>query len=51
MFLLVGKGLIFKEELIRKLGEWGIVNVENVVSKVEQTGFTQCGRHKILLVK
>ena len=51
MFLVVGKGTFLKDALIKKLEEWGVSNGNMVISKVEQTGFAQCGKHKILLVK
>jgi hypothetical protein len=51
MFLVVGKGAFMKESLIKQLVEWGSVNVSEVIKTVEKTGFVQCGKYRILLVK
>lgn len=51
MFLVVGRGAFIRENLLKKLEEWGVDNAGDIVSVVERSGFAQCGRHKILLVK
>ncbi|MNW56832.1 hypothetical protein D3C74_345780 [compost metagenome] len=51
MFLIVGRGAFLKDNLVEKLQEWGVENINGIIKTVEKSGFAQCGRHKILLVK
>lgn len=51
MFLLVGKGMFLKDNLVSKLQEWGIGDASTVVTEAEKKGRIEYGRHRILYIR
>jgi hypothetical protein len=51
VFMVIGKGMFTKDNLVTKLHEWGIVNPDIAIRQAEQKGKIICGNDiRILLV-
>ena len=46
-FLVVGRGVLNKEQLMEQLKQWGIINPLSVITEAEK-GRTICGQFRIL---